>query len=93
MKKAVHALAFEPQQVIMKCRLSRLDHIVDQFGTNILVREINDEHIFIEVWLNPVPDRLRRWALQSISFAEVISPQWLRDELKEIVKENQYTEA
>jgi len=87
-KQAIYAFSGEPEPVTMLCNQSILDHIIDKFGTNIRIRETDMDKL--EIQLIVPPKGVKFWALQFLPYVEVLSPQWLRDEIVESIKNNSY---
>lgn len=71
----------EPKNVVLDADESALDQIVDWFGReNILVREIGEKcRISVKTSLRA----MEYWAMQYLNSVEIISPQTLRDRIKE----------
>lgn len=87
---AVYAYPGEPEQVMIKCKTSILDHVIDKYGTNIQIKELDDENL--EICLTASPGGVKYWALQYLPYVEVTYPKWLRDEIIKSVKENPYVD-
>jgi len=87
---AVYAYPGEPEHIRMNCRISILDHVIDNYGTNINIHKLDDENI--EICFTASPYGVKYWALQYLPYVEVIYPIWLRDEIIESIKENPYFE-
>mgnify|MGYP000170320143 CR=1 FL=1 len=66
-----------------------LDDVLDRFGTDIQIFE-RDEQTFTAVLTTP-PRGVRFWALQYLSFVEVVEPAWLRQEIIESIGQNWYS--
>ncbi len=65
-----------------------LDDVLDSFGTDIQVFE-RDEQTFTAVLTTP-PRGIKFWALQYLSYVEIMEPAWLREEVIESLKRNPY---
>ena len=63
--------------------------VLDRFGTDIQIFE-RDEQTFTAVLTTP-PRGVRFWALQYLSFVEVVEPAWLRQEIIESIGQNWYS--
>ncbi|HHU22040.1 MAG TPA: WYL domain-containing protein [Clostridiales bacterium] len=85
---AVYAYTGKPELITMICRRSILDHVIDKFGLDIHIRNIGSEKL--EISFTVSPDGVKFWALQYLPHVEVVSPQWLRDEIIECLKSNPY---
>lgn len=60
------------------------DQIVDWFGENIRITELDDKHITVS--LKASPNAMEHWATQYINYVEVIKPLELRERIKESLK-------
>ena len=87
-EQAVYAYSGEPELIVMICKRSVLDHVIDKYGTDIHIREVDEENL--QICFTVSPNGVKFWALQYLPYVEVVSPQWLRDEIIESVKENPY---
>lgn len=87
-EQAVYAYSGEPEHIVMICKRLVLDHVIDKYGTDIHIKEIDDENH--EICFSVSPKGVKFWALQYLSYVEVVSPQWLREEIIESVKANPY---
>lgn len=67
-EKAIYAYTGEPELIVMHCKSSILDHIIDKFGTDIQIRERDSENL--EVCLNIPPNGVKFWALQFLPYPE-----------------------
>lgn len=89
-EQAVYAFSGEPELIVIHCKRSILDHVIDKYGTDIRIRELDGENLEINFTVSP--NGVKFWALQYLPYVEVISPQWLRNEIIESVKVNPYLE-
>lgn len=85
---AVYAFVGKPERIVMHCDYSILDDVLDRFGTDIQLRK-RDTQTFTAILTAP-PRGVRFWALQFLPHAEIVEPQWLRDEIIESLKQNPY---
>ena len=90
-EQVIYAYSGEPESVVFNCKRSILDHVIDKYGTDIHIYEIDDDNL--EICVTVSPNGVKFWALQYLPYVEVISPQWLRDEITESVKANPYLEV
>ncbi len=88
-QNAVYAYVGAPERIVMYCDLIILDDVIDRFGTDIQLRE-RDENTFTASFTAP-PRGIKFWALQYLSYVEIIEPAWLRDEIIEMLKDNHYS--
>ena len=87
-EQAIYAFSGEPEPITMLCARSVLDHVIDKFGAGIHIREKDMDKL--EIRLIVSPKGVKFWALQYLPYVEVLSPQWLRDEIMESIKNNSY---
>ena len=69
------------EQITLVCPEWFFDEIADWFGTDVGVEATDDKTI--RVTLTASPRAMEYWALQYCNYAEVVSPQHLRDSIKE----------
>lgn len=60
------------------------DQIVDWFGENIRITELDDKHITVS--LKASPNAMEHWAMQYINYVEITKPATLREKIKENLK-------
>lgn len=60
------------------------DQIVDWFGENIRITELDDKHITVS--LKASPNAMEHWAMQYINYVEITKPAELREKIKENLK-------
>ena len=60
------------------------DQIVDWFGENIRITELDDKHITVS--LKASPNAMEHWAMQYINYVEITKPDTLREKIKENLK-------
>lgn len=68
------------QKIRFKCNSERLDDIVDWFGNNFEIEEQKNNTLFIS--LKASPKAMKYWALQYCEYVEIISPEFLREDIK-----------
>lgn len=61
-----------------------IDQIVDWFGTDIKVTELNEKQVMIS--LKASPNAMEHWAMQYINYVEVTKPAKLRERIKDNLK-------
>ena len=71
----------KPEKITLVCPEWFFDEIADWFGTDVGVEATGDKTI--RVTLTASPRAMEYWALQYCNYAEVVSPQHLRDSIKE----------
>lgn len=60
------------------------DQIVDWFGENIRITELDEKHITVS--LKASPNAMEHWAMQYINYVEITKPATLREKIKENLK-------
>ena len=60
------------------------DQIVDWFGEDINITELNDKQILVS--LKASPNAMEHWAMQYINYVEITHPDTLREKIKENIK-------
>ena len=73
--------ADKPETISLTCPEWFFDEIVDWFGTDVGVKATDNKTI--QVTLTASPRAMEYWAMQYCNYAEVVSPQHLRDNIKE----------
>jgi predicted DNA-binding transcriptional regulator YafY len=86
--QAVYAFTGEPESIVLRCDRDILDHVIDKFGTDIRIRELDGGEL--EIRLRASPRGVKFWALQFLPYCEVTEPQTLREEIIESLRSNRY---
>jgi predicted DNA-binding transcriptional regulator YafY len=86
--QAVFAFTGEPESIVLHCDRDILDNVIDKFGTDIRIRELDG--VRLEIRLRASPRGIKFWALQYLPFCEVTEPEWVRAEIVESIKGNNY---
>ena len=63
---------------------SIVDQIVDWFGVDVKITELDDKRITVS--LKASPNAMEHWAMQYINYVEIIKPIKLREQIKENIK-------
>lgn len=87
-QNAVYAYVGAQERIVMNCDLTILDDVIDRFGTEVQIRE-RDENTFTASFTAP-PRGVKFWALQYLPYVEVVEPKWLRGEIIESLGKNKY---
>ena len=87
-QNAVYAYVGKPERIVMYCDRAILDDVIDRFGTDIQLRE-RDENTFAVSFTAP-PRGIKFWALQYLPYVEVVEPAWLREEVIDSIGKNRY---
>ena len=70
-----------PRHIEMRADKSITDQIIDWFGTGISITEEDDTHVRVSLKASPMA--MEHWATQYIKHVEILSPQSLRDAIKQ----------
>ena len=85
---AVYAYVGASERIVMYCDRIILDDVIDRFGTEVQIRE-RDENTFSASFTVP-PRGVKFWALQYLPYVEIIEPAWLRKEIIDSIGQNRY---
>ena len=85
-ESTVEMFGGKKEEIEAVCNKCLLNAIFDIFGKNVTIEKIpgNDENFKLIVDSNPMGFRM--WAMRNIDMVEVIRPENLRNEMREIVK-------
>lgn len=83
MAEHIYMFSGKSEKVVFKIDKSRLDDVVDWFGTEFKIRKKEDDNYIISVDVNT--NAMYYWALQYGQYAEIVSPVDLREKLKETI--------
>ena len=72
--------------ITLKVSREIIDQIVDWFGVQAKISNIRDDEEHIKVVIKASPMAMEHWVMQYSNFAEVLSPQSLRDKIGESLK-------
>jgi len=72
----------KPERIIFSADISIIDQIIDWFGSDITIMKDKDEKK-IQVSLKASPNAMHYWALQYVNYVEILSPDALRNRVKE----------
>lgn len=72
--------------VTLKVSREIIDQIVDWFGEQAKISNIRDDEEHIKVVIKASPMAMEYWVMQYINFVEVLSPQSLRDKIRDNLK-------
>lgn len=86
-EKATHAFFGKPSFIKIRFKEEILNYVIDQFGTDIKIREDGD--YYLGEFLAPEKG-IEYWALQFLPYVEVLEPKSLRESIIESLKENLY---
>ena len=83
-ESSVEVFGGDKKEIECICSNFLLDTIFDQFGKNITIIKNDDKTFRLIVDANPMGFKM--WAMRNIDCVEVLKPESLRDEMKEIIK-------
>ena len=83
MAEHIYMFSGKYEKVVFNIDKSRLDDVVDWFGTEFKIRKKEDDNYIISVDVNT--NAMYYWALQYGQYAEIVSPVDLREKLKETI--------
>ena len=86
-EKASHAFFGKPSFIKIRFKEEILNYVIDQFGTDIKIREEGD--YYLAEFLAPEKG-IEYWALQFLPYVEVLEPKSLRESIVGSLKENLY---
>ena len=75
----------QPQHIKVKCSAKMVDEIIDWFGMDVAFQKKENSNDFIAM-INSSPKAFVYWAIQFGNQVEVLSPQSVREEIKENLK-------
>lgn len=74
----------EPVHITLQCKKYMMNDIVDSFGTNLRIEELPDN--MIKVHIQASESSILHWAIQFADAVEVLSPQSLREQIAETLR-------
>ena len=83
-QSSVEVFGGEKKEIECICSNFLLDTIFDQFGKNITIIKNDNQTFILKVDANPMGFKM--WAMRNIDCVEVLKPESLRNEMKEIIK-------
>ncbi len=75
----------KPQPIVFVADKKIIDHIVDWFGRNIKITEIDEVNVKVELTASVLA--MEHWAKQYLGFVEITKPLELREKIKESLTE------
>ena len=87
-RNAVYAYTGEAVDVEMLIEPKVLSDVIDRFGTNLALSEMDDGRI--KVRIKAAAMGMKYWALQYLASVEVTEPKELRDEITGMLRGNWY---
>ena len=83
-ESTVEMFGGQKEEIEVDCDMMLLDAVLDQFGKNITIIKKDDNAFKMILDANLMGFRM--WAMRNIDAVEVIRPQSLRDEMREIIE-------
>ena len=87
-KNTVYAFTGEIDTVEMLVDPKKLSDVIDKFGTNIEIAENDDGRL--KITLKASLMGMKYWALQYLEYVEIVKPITLRNEIIDLIKNNNY---
>ena len=88
---AIYGFAGEPEHIVMHCDKLVLNDVIDKFGSEVHLSELDENHFSAS--FDVPPHGVKFWALQYLPYVEVVSPEWLRKDIIQCVCDNPYLEV
>lgn len=82
--KALFMFGGDTQTFTIKCERKILNDVIDRFGEKIIIQS-SDEETFTAI-VKATDGGMRIWATHYIETCEVLSPQWLVDDIKSAIR-------
>lgn len=76
--------------VLLRCDNCILDDVIERFDADVWLIPDGDERFYARIKSNP--GGLKFWLLQYLEYCEVLEPMWLREEMVDILNQNQYVQ-
>lgn len=86
-ESTVEMFGGKKEEVEAICNIILLDAVLDQFGRNITIEKINNDHENFKLIVDTNTLGFKMWAMRNIDLVEVIRPIALRNEMVEILKD------
>lgn len=74
----------EPVHITFQCKKYMMNDIVDSFGTNLRIEELLDN--MMKVYVQASESSMLHWAIQFADAVEVLSPQSLREQIADTLR-------
>lgn len=84
-KSCVYMYGGKSENIILKCNMAILDHVLENFGKDVEIEAIDSMYFKVKLKVNVVG--LRMWIMQYIECVDVLEPKHLKDEISEMLKE------
>ena len=76
----------EPERIDFVADAGIVDQIIDWFGNDIRITKNSDDEKKINVSVVASPNAMEHWAMQYINYVEIVSPDSLRNRIKEAIE-------
>ena len=84
-ESAVEMFGGKKEEIEVECEMFLLDSVLDKFGKKVTIIKLNEDKFKLILDTNAMGFKL--WALRNLNSVEVIKPESLRNEIKEIIEE------
>lgn len=88
---AMYAFSGKPEKIKILFEDWVLSEIIDRFGTDITIQRMDDKKSIATFFVPP--KGVKFWALQYLTYVEVLEPEWLRKEIIKSLKSNPYIKS
>lgn len=90
-ERTTYAWNGKVETIKLKCKNYVIGDLLDKFGHDIVIQKMDDDHF--SATIKTVPEGMCFWSLQYLPHVEVLSPQWVRDEIVKVIQNNMYTQG
>ena len=74
----------EPVHIAFQCKQYMMNDVADSFGTDLRIEKLPDEMMKVHVYASE--SSMLHWAIQFADAVEVLSPQGLREQIAETLR-------
>lgn len=85
-KKAANMFGGELKKITLQCNVSIIDQVIDKFGENLNIKEVDDDHFIFDAYAL-ISEGLEGWILQFGSKMKALSPKSLVANIKNTLLE------
>ena len=85
-KNNVAMFSGDAEQIEVKCHMDLLDNVIELFGKDIKLKRLNNDYFNMKLYTNM--KGFRYWILRNIEQVEVISPEVLKKDINNVLKEH-----
>lgn len=85
-ESTVEMFGGKKEEIEVKCDMHLINAVFDIFGKNITIEKISGDNDNFKLIVDANTIGFRMWAMRNIDMVEVLKPERLRNEMKEIIK-------